>query len=137
MTFDWAVITTIIAIAGWLIPFVMLFIVPVNRKPSSATAWLMLTFLLPFLGVIIFLLLGSPKLSKRRLAEQHTMDDFISKTIVEAREEPELNALLDPQIPPRYEPFVELNTNLGYLPAFAGNCVELLPVYNLVFERIA
>ena len=137
MTFNWAVITTIIAIVGWLIPFVMLFIVPVNRKPSSATAWLMLTFLLPYVGVIIFLLLGSPKLSRRRLAEQHTMDDFISKTIVEARSEPELNALLDPAIPLRYEPFVELNTNLGYLPAFAGNCVELLPVYNRVFERIA
>jgi cardiolipin synthase A/B len=137
MTFDWAIITTIIAIVGWLIPFVMLFIVPVNRKPSSATAWLLLAFLLPYLGVLIFLLLGSPKLSRRRLAEQRTMDDFFSKTVVEASSEPEWNALLDPTIPLRYEPFIKLNTNLGSLPAFGGNRVELLPDYNTNFQRIA
>ncbi len=137
MTFNWSVITTLIAIVGWLIPFILLFIVPVNRKPSSATAWLMLAFLLPYVGVLIFLLLGSPKLSRRRLAEQHTMDDFISKTIREASSKPELNELLDPTIPVRYDPFVKLNANLGYLPAFAGNHVEVLPVYNRVFERIA
>src|SRR5215469_4553883 len=137
MTFNWATITTIIGIVGWLIPFVMLFIVPVNRKPSSATAWLLLAFLLPYLGVLIFLLLGSPKLSRRRREEQHTMDDLISKAVSEARSEPELNALLDPSIPPRYEPFVKLNNNLGYLPALAGNSVELLPDYNANFQRIA
>lgn len=136
MTFNWAIITTILGIVGWLIPFIMLFIVPVNRKPSSATAWLLLAFLLPYLGVLIFLLLGSPKLSRRRREEQHTMDDLISKTVSEARSEPELSALLDPPIPPRYEPFVKLNNNLGHLPAFAGNSVELLPDYNTNLQRI-
>src|SRR5579884_452641 len=134
---NWSVVTTIIVIVGWLIPFVMLFIVPVNRKPSSATAWLMLAFLLPYIGVLIFLLLGSPRLSRRRRAEQHTMNDFISKTVMEASSRPELSDLVDPTIPARYDPFVKLNTNLGYLPALAGNDVELLPVYQRIFERIA
>lgn len=137
MTFNWATITVVLAFVGWLIPFVLLFIVPANRKPSSATAWLLLAFLLPYLGVILFLLLGSPKLSRRRLAQQRTMDDLIRKSVAEASAKPELHALLDPPIPPRYEPFVRLNTNLGYLPAFEGNCVELLPSYNSLFECIA
>lgn len=137
MTFTWSTITTILVIIGWLIPFALLFIVPANRKPSSATAWLLLAFLLPYLGVIIFLLLGNPKLPRRRLAQQRTMDGLIIKTVEEARSDPELHALLDPPIPPRYEPFVKLNANLGYLPAFAGNCVELHPGYNRTFERIA
>ncbi len=137
MTWNWATITFIIAIVGWIIPFVMLFIVPVNRKPSSATAWLMLAFLLPYVGLVIFLLIGSPKLSRRRRAQQRTMDDLINKAIAEAKEQPELAALLDPPIPQRYEPFVKLNANLGELPAFAGNAVELLPNYRSVFERIA
>jgi cardiolipin synthase len=137
MTFNWAIITFMIAAIGWLIPMAMLFIVPTNRKPSSATAWLMLMFMLPYLGLITFLLLGSPKLSRRRLAQQRTMDDFFSKIVYEARSKPELHALLDPPISPRYEPFAKLNTKLGCLPVIAGNCVELLPAYNCNIKRIA
>lgn len=137
MFFNWATITALIGLGGWIIPVVMLFIVPGNRKPSSATAWLLLAFLLPYLGLVIFLLLGSPKLSKRRRAEQRTMDELLHKAVEEFRHQPELAILLDPAIPPRYEPFVKLNTNLGDLPAFAGNTVELLPEYNHVFEHIA
>ena len=133
----WTTITTIIAIVGWVIPFIMLFIVPTNRKPSSATAWLLLVFLLPYLGVLLFLLLGSPKLSRRRRVEQRTMDDLIRKAVVEARMRPEQASLLDPPILSRYEPFVKLNTNLSDLPALGGNAVELLPDYQSVFERIA
>ena len=70
MIWNWSTDFSIIAIIGWIIPFVMLFYIPVNRKPSSATAWLMLVFLLPYIGLIIFLLIGSPKLSRRRRAHQ-------------------------------------------------------------------
>ncbi len=137
MSWNWATITYLITLAGWIIPLVMLFIVPVNRRPSSANAWLMLMFLLPYLGLVLFLLLGSPKLSRRRRAEQRTMDELIRNVVAEARQVPELAALLDPPIPPHYEPFIRLNTNLGDLPAFAGNAVELLPDYQVVFKRIA
>ncbi len=136
-TWTWSTDFSIIAIIGWIIPLVMLFFVPVNRKPSSATAWLMLIFLLPYIGLIIFFLIGSPKLSRRRRAQQQTMDALISKAIADAEQQPELTALLQPVIPSRYEPFVTLNTNLGFLPAFGGNGVELLPDYDNTFKRIA
>ena len=137
MFWNWATITALVGLVGWILPFVMLFIVPVSRKPSSATAWLLLIFLLPYLGLALFLLLGSPKLSKRRRAEQHKMSELISKIVAETRMHPESAAILNPEIPSRYEPFVKLNTNLADLPAIAGNAVELLPEYNSVFARIA
>ena len=137
MIWTWSTDFSIIAIIGWIIPLVMLFYIPVNRKPSSATAWLMLVFLLPYIGLILFLLIGSPKLSRRRRAQQRTMDSLISKAIADAEQKPELTALLEPTIPAPYEPFVKLNTNLGFLPAFGGNSVELLPHYNEVFQRIS
>src|SRR6478672_10693365 len=121
MFWNWATITALVGLVGWILRLVMLFIVPVNRKPSSATAWLMLIFLLPYIGLIIFLLIGSPKLSRHRRAQQRTMDSLISKAITDAEQQPELTALLQPVIPPHYEPFVTLNTNLGFLPAFGGN----------------
>lgn len=121
---------------SYAIGIMALFVVPTNRKPGEAAAWLMLIFLVPFLGIVLFLLLGSPKLSKRRRVRQRTMDEFLRKTIADGRQVPELQTLLHPPILPRYEPFVRLNTNLGGLPPFAGNCVELLPDYGDAIDRI-
>ncbi|MGZ3647076.1 MAG: PLDc N-terminal domain-containing protein [Ktedonobacteraceae bacterium] len=137
MFFNWATITALLGILGWIIAIAMLFIVPVNRKPSSATAWLLLIFLLPYFGLILFLLLGSPKLPKGRRAEQHNMSELINKAFAEAKAQPELAPILDPEISLRYEPFIKLNTNLSRMPALGGNAIELLPEYNAVFARIA
>src|SRR5436305_2618478 len=112
MLFNRASISALIGIHGWLIAILMLFIVPVNRKPSSATAWLLLIFLVPYFGLILFLLLGSPKLPKSRRAEQRNMSELISKMVEEAKAQPELAPIVDPEIPQRYEPFSNLNTNL-------------------------
>ena len=50
--------------------FAVLGIIPGNRKPSSAMAWLLLILLTPLLGIAVFLLLGSSKLGKARHAKQ-------------------------------------------------------------------
>src|SRR5215831_8332114 len=126
MFFNWATISALLGVLGWLIAIAMLFIVPVNRKPSSATAWLLLIFILPYFGLILFLLLGSPKLPKWRRAEQHNMSERISKAFSEAKTQPELAPILEPEILPRYEPFVKLNTSLASMPALGGNAIELL-----------
>ena len=34
--------------------------VPENRRPSSSTAWLLLIFLLPVVGLPLYIFLGSP-----------------------------------------------------------------------------
>jgi cardiolipin synthase len=52
-------------------------------------------------------------------------------------EHPDLAAYYQPSVPPRYAPFVRLSTNLGGMPAFGGNSVELLADFAGVFKRIA
>jgi cardiolipin synthase len=140
MNSTWASVSALLALLSVAICIVALFVVPVNRKPSSATAWLMLIFGLPFLGAILFLILGSPKLSRRRRAQQRTMDDVLRKAVADARQLPALQELVDPPIAPRFAPLVRLNTNLGGLPPVAGNRVELLPDYqcavNCIVEAI-
>ena len=77
MTWNWSTITLIVTAIGYLLPIVMLFIVPTNRKPSSATAWLLLIVLLPYLGLLIYLLIGNPKLPDapaRATAHRHRVD---------------------------------------------------------------
>ncbi|NTU78398.1 MAG: cardiolipin synthase [Chloroflexales bacterium] len=137
MSSSWTWLFIVFTIAGWLIPIAMLFVVPVNRKPSAATAWLMLVFALPWIGLALFLLLGSPKLSPRRRHIQREINGYISAFIAKAREDPALTPMVAPLVPERYQPFVELGTALGALPALAGNAVEILTDYDDMLARIA
>lgn len=40
--------------------------VPEGRRPSSSTAWLLAILLIPFIGLPLFLLMGSPYINRRR-----------------------------------------------------------------------
>ena len=44
--------------------------VPENRRPSSSTAWLLLIFLLPVVGLPLYIFLGSPWIHGRRREQQ-------------------------------------------------------------------
>jgi cardiolipin synthase A/B len=135
---DLIVAFTLLALSllTWLIPVLMLFVVPTNRRPSAATAWLMLIFALPWFGLFIFLLIGSPKLSPRRRALQREVNGLINDFIAKARADPEQRRMVDPEVPPRYQPFVKLGTALGALPAMAGNAVEIIDDYDAILDRI-
>jgi cardiolipin synthase len=136
MTLNWGMIAEIVEVLtliGYAIPVIMLFIIPTNRKPSSATAWLLLMLLLPYVGLILYFLIGNPKLPARRRAQQRTSTQLITETVAQARlmatADPQTHALLNPVIPAHYQRFVALNSSLGGLPAYGGNSVELLPDY--------
>ena len=63
----------------WVIILGLLLYVPRNRKPSSAVAWLLVIFFLPVVGLVLFALIGSPKLSNRRREQQKKIDTHIVK----------------------------------------------------------
>src|SRR3954453_18799315 len=110
---DWANIASILYIVSWALFIVALFVIPRNRKPGEATAWLMLIFLLPFIGFIIYLIFGSPKLSKRRRAQQHTMSGTIQQRVAAVQQQPDMAVLLSPPVDARYRPFIALCQKLG------------------------
>jgi cardiolipin synthase A/B len=58
---------------------VALVIAPRNREPSSALAWVLLMALLPLLGILLFFLIGSPKLPQSRRDKQRSMDQLIEE----------------------------------------------------------
>jgi cardiolipin synthase len=136
MSWDWATITAVAYLLAWVIFITALFVVPRNRKPGTATAWLMLIFLLPFFGFVLYLILGSPKLTKRRRAMQRTMCDTITQAVAAIQQRTDLAALVSPPIAERYRPFIALSENLGGMPAFAGNSVELLTDYQAAVDCI-
>ena len=136
---NWTLIASVLYLFAWVLFIIALFIVPRNRKPGEATAWLMLIFLIPFLGFLLYLVLGSSKLSKQRRAMQRTISETLEKMTDNLKQHPDwasVATLVDPPIHERYQPIVSLNQQLGSMPAVGGNSVELLPDYQGAIDRI-
>jgi cardiolipin synthase len=126
----------IVGALSYLIGILALFFIPANRKPGEAAAWLLLIFLAPLLGLLLFLLLGSPKLSNWRREQQRAMNERIKDLAEDAQQMPALQPIFDPPLPERYAPIVSLNARLSGLPVLAGNSVEILTDYTGTVHRI-
>lgn len=98
--------------------------VPQNRKPQTATAWLLAIFLIPYVGFILFLLIGSTKLPKGRRDKQTEINSYILET-TEGMDE----VVRDATFPPWLDSIVELNRTLGSMPMVGGNTAKLLTDY--------
>jgi cardiolipin synthase A/B len=62
-----------------LLLVVALVIAPRGRPPSSALAWVLLMALIPLLGIVLFFLIGSPRLPEKRREKQQNMDQLIEE----------------------------------------------------------
>ena len=112
------------ALAGYVAAVVALGLVPANRKPASAMAWILLMFVIPGVGLLLFLLLGGQNLGRARRARQAESDARIkagTETV------PPLGAGFDGA--PYLRSVATLNRNLGSLPSLGGNSIELFTDY--------
>lgn len=101
-----------------LLRITALFVVPRNRRPTSGMAWLMAIFWLPIPGFLLFLVIGSNRLPKKRTEKQETINGLVTGIA-----EREGNRLVsDPaDLPPSLVPAVRLGTTLGAQPMLTGN----------------
>ena len=99
--------------------------VPKNRRPATATAWLLAIFFIPYAGLVAFLLFGSTKLPRKRRRQQAQ----INRTIISATEGIE-QASETPQWPPWFASLAALNRRLGAMPLLGGNRARLLGDYD-------
>ena len=119
-------------ISEWAIRFVMLVYVPQRRTPAAARAWLLLIFLLPWPGLVVYALFGRAYLPERRLRRQ----EKANQTIREAQ------ALMGPSydcadsLPTVIRPVAVLGRALGSFGVVGGNSVELLPDYFGAIDRL-
>ncbi|GAA1446072.1 cardiolipin synthase [Leifsonia poae] len=109
-----------------------LIIVPRDRKPTAAMAWLLAIFLIPFVGILLFLIIGNVKLPKKRRDKQKELDRMIHERS-EALEPPSGRAAW----PDWFSALVRQNRKLGALPAVEGNRATLLGDYNASIDAMA
>jgi cardiolipin synthase len=89
--------------------------VPSNRRPSSSIAWLLLIIVTPILGLVLFLLIGSPFVRGRRAKVQAEANQAITER---ATQMPDLPPGAD--IPVGVDSFFRQNRRLTYLPCVTG-----------------
>ncbi|WP_172191746.1 phospholipase D-like domain-containing protein [Actinomyces faecalis] len=68
-------LATVWVVIEYAIKIAALGTVPENRRPSSSTAWLLLIFLLPVVGLPLYIFLGSPRVHGRRREQQEEAND--------------------------------------------------------------
>ena len=117
-------------IIEWTLRIIALFVVPRNRKPSAATAWLLVIFLVPPLGWLIFAVFGYAKLPKHRRDAQSSLDTYISQSVDMVRSHWQNgDRLVKVRTPSKYISSARLSEGLSHLSVFGGNAIEPLPHY--------
>ncbi|NVM93616.1 cardiolipin synthase [Arthrobacter sp. AETb3-4] len=111
---------------------VVLGIIPGNRRPTTAMAWLLCIFFLPYIGLLLFLMFGNFRLSRHRRETQ----EAVNRRVVEGTRE------IAKQVTPYDGPswinlVVELNRNLGFFPALGANTVQLIKGYQESLDAMA
>lgn len=118
----------------WFLRIIMLFIVPIRRKPSSANAWLLLIIVTPTLGAILFYMFGDPKLPRTRRNRRRAVDEMTRKELDELkRTRKGIFTNLENE---NHRTLARLATVLGGLPPMNGNSVELFNEYDEAIEEM-
>ena len=119
---------------------IALVIVPRNRRPQTAMAWLLAIFFIPYFGFIAFLAFGSRRLPKKRREKQQAINgllrarsSLLSPGIVVTPED----IAERPEYPRWLAQTVRMNEKLGAMPMVAGNTLSLLPEYHSSLAAMA
>jgi cardiolipin synthase len=104
-----------------LFAIVALLVAPRSKRPASALAWIMVITFVPVLGLLLYLVLGSPQLPQQRHRKQQHIDQLFtdrSRVLGETTDYPGAPTWL-----PR---LARLNQTLGAMPLVEGNSATLL-----------
>lgn len=133
MLFDAVQWGTLYYISEWFIRFLMLVYVPQRRSTAATRTWLLLIFLLPWPGLIIYTVFGRIYLPQRRIEEQDRASHHI-RAIQQQQMGSRIAAELD--LPDYLARAASLAAKLGDFHVFAGNQLELLADYAGSIERL-
>lgn len=105
-----------------------------KRAPTVALAWLAVVAFLPFVGTVLYLMLGETRLGRRRSLEYQEFDDVLLRS---PRLQEQLREVYQPQLAEPHRTLSILAERLGGSPPRSGNAIELLASAREVLERQA
>lgn len=113
ITIHW--VPLVLFLIDLIVKIIAVGVVPQNRRPSSGTAWLLLILFLPYVGIALFLIIGSPYINKRRRRIQAEANRLLETGTANL---PEVPASAD--LPAELRGIVALSRGLTGLPMVTG-----------------
>ena len=111
---------------------IAIIVIPRNRRPTAAMAWLLAIYFIPIIGILLFLLIGNPRLPRKRRKKQEQINDYIRST-----SEGLDFGTLRPHAPEWFLSLVRLNRNLGALPLAGDNGATMISGYQDSLDAMA
>ncbi|MDQ0726765.1 cardiolipin synthase [Microbacterium sp. W4I20] len=130
-TWGWWIAAFLLAL-DLVIRTTAIIVIPRNRRPTAAMAWLLAVFFIPFVGVFLFLLIGNPRLPRARRRKQDQINEYIAQTSEHLH-----FGTLRPHAPGWFGPIVEMNQRLGALPLSGDNGAHLISDYQESLDAMA
>jgi cardiolipin synthase len=117
----------------WAIRAAMLVVVPIRRTPAAAKGWLLLIFFEPWVGLLLYVLIGRarlPRWQRERLAQ---LPGAMAGVASRLKNHPNV---FHPEVGTDLARAVALAENVGGSPILGGNAVELLADYEGTVARL-
>ena len=130
---DLSLWTSVLFLSEWTIRLAMLVVVPFRRTPAAAKGWLLLTFFEPWVGLVVYLLIGRASLPRGRRRQVAKLPQVMAPVRARLANHPNV---FHPEVGEALAPVVTLAENLGQMPILGGNEVELLVDYDGTIARL-
>ena len=121
---EWA--GPLVVVVGVLAGVVVAAVIAHDRHPSAALGWVLAVVLIPYLGLLAFLVIGSTKLPRARREKQRRFDALVLERTTTRR--PVHLTPEDEQLPV-LRTIHAMNRRLGAMPVLSGNTADLLEDY--------
>jgi cardiolipin synthase A/B len=120
-------------LSEWAIRLVMLVVVPFRRTPAAAKGWLLLIFFEPWIGLLLYALIGRPAMPRSRVEQMARLPQVMAKVRERVLNHPNV---FHPELSPGLEWTGYLAQKLGRMPALGGNAVEIMVDYDAILARL-
>jgi cardiolipin synthase len=121
-------------LSEWAIRLIMVIAVPFRRTPAAAKGWLLLIFFEPWVGLLLYVLIGRARLPRWRREQQAKVPQAMAKVVGRLANHPNI---FHPEVEPSLSQAVVLVKNLSGSPILGGNAIELLVDYDGTIARLA
>lgn len=119
----------VLDVVEWTIRLAALAMVPLRRTPAATRSWLLLIFFWPVPGLVLFLVIGSPRFPQARRTRFAALKPFLAGIADRLASSPASHCRDGDGIS-------ALARQLGGFPAVGGNSVELISDYDKGIDRL-
>lgn len=132
-----ALATLATTVLGYVLAFTLIPRIVMDRRESSATlAWVLGILLLPFLGALLYLLIGRTRVTRRSRGRQR-LHARVARSLQELPPHPECPACRDiDQLPEAGRDIARVVINVAETPLVPGNRTEVFIDANHAYQRM-